>query len=111
MSALSERIQKARESWVTVGGREFLVRRPTQRQWAQWSKKGDEEFLKQCIVDWRGVTELDLAPGGTGAAAAFDADALIEWLGDRPDDWVAVMQAIVEAMQAFLARQEAVAKN
>ena len=101
---LLDRLRAARETWVTVGAHDFLVRRPTDVQLARSSHGGDTDFLRACLIGWRRVTWLDLVPGGDGSEAPFELDAAIEWLEDNPELYTGVVEAIVSVIQSRMQR-------
>jgi hypothetical protein len=106
--ALVDQLRRARESWVSIGAHDYLVRRPTPYQLALISDKPKGELLRQFVVGWRKVTELDIAPGHDAKPAEFDPDLLVEWIGDRPDDMVALIQAVMDSVaRAHAAREDA----
>ena len=101
MSVLADKIRKSRESQVSAGGFTFTIRRPTDMDMMEFNKVKTTSFLIKFVVGWDGVTELDLIPGGDGHPAPFDSDACAEWLSDRSDLIIPVVNAIVEAYQAY----------
>lgn len=111
MSALADKIRKARESVVPVGGFDFTIRRPTDMDMLEFNKAREPSGLVKFVVGWDKVKELDLIPGGDGHPAPFDADACAEWLSDRADLFVPLVNAIVESFQAHKSRLEEAEKN
>jgi hypothetical protein len=111
MSALAEKIRKSREKLVPVGGFDFTIRRPTDMDMMEFSRSRNPADLVQFIVGWDKVKELDLLPGGDGHPVPFDADACSEWLADRTDLMVPLVEAITESYQEYKQRQESAAKN
>jgi len=101
MSVLANKIRKARESQVQAGGFTFTIRRPTDVDMLEFNKIKTTEHLIRFVVGWDGVKEIDLIPGGDGHPAPFDSDACSEWLSDRSDLMIPVVNAIVEAYQAY----------
>lgn len=85
MSALVEKLRRAREERVEVGGFTFTVRRPTDIEMLEMRGGGSIARLLRFVVGWDGVKESDLIPGGDPHPLAFDAEACGEWLSDRPD--------------------------
>jgi hypothetical protein len=69
-----------------------------------------KELLRRFVVGWD-LKEIDLVPGGNPVPADFDADLLVEWMLDRPDDWGDLSKAIKEGYTAYVARREAAVKN
>lgn len=111
MSALSEKMRRARESNVTVGGFEFTIRRPTDMDMVAFSKTRDPADLAKHVVGWRGVRGIDLYPGGDAADVPFDADARDEWLADRSDLLAPLVNAVAESYDQRQKALEAAAKN
>ncbi len=101
MSALVEKMRRARERRVEVGGHTFIYRRPTPVEWrANIEKLGVDRAIIAAVVGWEGVAELDLIPGGDGAPAVFDPDVAAEWLADRPDLLNAIAAHMIEQVKA-----------
>lgn len=111
MSALAEKMRKARESRVEVGGHVFVVRRPTDVEMMGFAKSRNPTDLIRFVVGWDKVREIDLLPGGDPHPAPFDSDACTEWLSDRSDLLGPVVDAVIESYQAHKARLEESAKN
>lgn len=85
MSALGDKLRRARESTVDCDGMVFTIRRPTDIE--AWNARDKEGIDVVCgfVVGWN-LTELQLGlPGGSGVPVEFDADALREFLSDRPE--------------------------
>lgn len=107
MATLIERLRTAREEWVTAGGYDFLIRRPSALQLARWRDEADVPFLGRVIVNWRGVRELDLVPGGDGAAVPFDVETCVEWLEDKPELYTALVVETQRIIEAHYSAREA----
>lgn len=83
MSALGDKLRRARESTVDCDGMGFTIRRPTDIE--AWNARDKDGIDVVCnfVVGWN-LTELQLGiPGGSGAPVEFDTDALREFLSDR----------------------------
>lgn len=111
MSVLAEKMRKARQSRVEAGGYTFVILRPTPEDIAELAGKITLASLKQFVVGWDGVKELDLIPGGDPHPLAFDADACCEWLADRPDLMGPVGDAILAACTKYSEALRAREKN
>lgn len=111
MSALSDKIRRAREIRVPIGGKTFTLLRPTTLDMLDLQGKTAARAIIPHIIGWEGVTGLDLYPGGDGAPVPFDADACAEWLADRVDLLGPIAQAAVDAYDAHRAQIEGAAKN
>jgi len=111
---LIEQIRKARRVSVTSHGKRFTVRRPTDLEMMDMTRSGDinqGSILARFVIGWEGFTELDLAPGGTGAEVAFDPAIFAEWIADQPSHWNPLTEAIFAAYKAHKDAQEATGKN
>ena len=111
MSTLSEKIRKAREIRVDVGGKTFIIRRPTTLDMIDLQGKSAARAIIPHVIGWEGVTSLDLYPGGDAAPVPFDTDACAEWLADRVDFLVPIAQAAVDAYDTHRRRIDDDAKN
>lgn len=105
MSAdLLQRLRAARETWTTVEGRDFLLRRPTDVQLLRVAHTAGTDLLRLCLVGWRGITLQDLAPGESADPAPFDLDVAVEWLEDDPKLFSGLCEAIVRMLNARVER-------
>lgn len=106
------RQEVAREKWVEVGGKRYLIRRPTDLEFRRMLVSGQavgEELALRCVVGWDRVLEADLAPGvGGDAPVPFTGDVYREWIADRLDDLVALSGAILGEVKARRDQMEAV---
>jgi hypothetical protein len=101
--SLLERLRAARETWARLSGEvEVCIRRPTDLDLALHRDRDAAAWLRATLCDWRGVREMDLVPGGSGKAAPFDAEVAVEWLSDRPDDFLAAWNAWQSMIEAHL---------
>ena len=60
---------------------------------------------------WDGVTEMDIAPGGTGEAVPFSPELWAEWISDHPEAWGPVTDAVVAQYKAHDASRAEARKN
>lgn len=113
MSALSQKMRRAREVRVPAGKHTFVIERPTPEDMGEIKRVGaSQAALKRFVVGWEDVTELDLGlPGGDPHPLPFDADACSEWLADRPDLMSAVGDAVLKSYVAYREKLEQQAKN
>lgn len=112
MSALVEKMRRARERRVEVGSYVFIYRRPTPVEWrTNIERLGADRAIIMAVCGWENVTELDLIPGGAGHPAAFDPDAAFEWLSDRPDLLNPIAADMIEAVKAHAEQLAADRKN
>ena len=110
--SLVDKIRKAREVGVEVGGMQFTIRRPTDEEALRISRADSSllDVVKQFTVGWQ-LTELDVIPGGTGAKIAFDAELFAEWVADQPSVWEPLGKAIMAAYEAHAKKRDEAVKN
>lgn len=107
MPTLLERLRAARERWVAVASHELLLRRPTGRAVFELVRQQDDgALLRQCVVAWRNVREVDLVPGGEGIEAPFDPDLCVEWLEDRPDLFADAVKGVVALIEDYTRQRD-----
>ncbi len=108
MSALSEKMRKAREVRVNAGKYVFIALRPTplERQ-EKFSVGTGSKAILSFVVGWENVVESDLIPGGDPHPLKFDSDACAEWLSDRPDLFSLVVEGIITTYDAYAAKLDA----
>jgi hypothetical protein len=110
--SIIERIRRSRRSMVEAGGFEFTISRPTDMDMLEiGSKMTQALMLERFVVDWSGVREVDLVPGGGPEVVPFSTPLLCEWIADRPDLWNPISDAIISGYRAHEADLEARAKN
>lgn len=110
MSALADRIRRARESQVEAGGHDFTIRRPTDAEAASLGAVSNVQYIARFTVGWN-LKEIDLVPGGNPVDAPFDSDAFCEWVSDQPDVAKKIAEAITEAYKAHAEKRDTDAKN
>lgn len=109
---LIERIRRARQSGVTVQGRSFTIRRPTDLEMHELNGKIDQRLLLvRFVVDWGVMPEMDLVPGGGPDPVPFSTDLWAEWIADHPELWSDLSSAVVENYKAHKTALEGAAKN
>ena len=112
---LIDKINKSREQTVVAGGLSFIVRRPTDLDVLEMRgktiSKPERVLLKEFVVDWMGVTELDLIPGGTPKPVAFDAEVFLVWVADRPEIYAVLLEHIINAYKLHEQQREAELKK
>lgn len=111
MSALSEKIRKAREVEVEAAGFSFIVRRPTDLEIIELNKSSMGRAILPFVIGWNGVSELDILGTGTPHPMEFDAVACREWLEDRIDILSAVVEAVFKAYEDHRAKIGESVKN
>jgi len=110
MSALADKIRRARESKVEAGGHTFTIRRPTDVEAMALTSADVLEAVCRHTIGWD-LIELDLDAGGTDVALPFDADAFREWVADQPDTLTTLADGILQAYQAHAEKRGAAQKN
>lgn len=108
---LIEKLRKAREQNVEVGGYTFTVRRPTDVEMINLSGVGSAGRMLPFVVGWEGVKEIDIIPGGDPHPLPFDADVCAEWLADRVDLFSPLVKAIMASYHQHAGALETKAKN
>lgn len=111
MSVLVDKLRKAREVTVEVGGFGFVIRRPTALEMIEIQNQPRGRAILPFVIGWDGVKELDLIPGGDPHPLAFDADVCAEWLTDRLDLLAPVAEAVFAAFAAHESALEGAKKN
>lgn len=111
MSALADKLRRARESQVEAGGHVFTIRRPTDVEAQELRGMATLDAVCRFVIGWS-LTEIDLGvPGGSGVAAEFEPDALREWVSDRIDVLSDLAAAIVKAYSDHVAKKADAEKN
>lgn len=110
MSALAEKLRRARESSVEVDGHRFTVRRPTDAEAVTLGACTPLELVRQFVVGWN-LREIDLIPGGSPVEAVFTADLWAEYVADQPQLWGPLSQEILEAYGRHASARETAEKN
>lgn len=110
MSALADKIRKARETSVEANGRRFTVRRPTDEEVIGLGGASMLDVARRFTIGWD-LTELDLVPGGSAVPVPFDADDFAEWIADQPAYWVPLGEAVISAYRTHAEKRESAVKN
>lgn len=110
MASDLEKRQRARETVVEAGGKQYTVRRPTAMQRIHLAGASPVDLVRECVVGWN-LQRIDLYPGGDPQPAAFDVDLWADWLADSPEIWEPLSRAIVDMVGAHEQRLEDAAKN
>lgn len=137
MLSLVEKLKESRRQTIQIGGFAFRFERPTALDMedyaanmphaghvfsvdglstedkrvynARW-RYGRQRLLG-FVCDWPGMRELDILPGGTGAALPFDADLFMAWVSDQPNVADQLATAIIAAWNDHNAAIEAAQKK
>lgn len=108
--SLIEKMRKARRLNVEAGGFTFVVRCPTDIEATRLGQAGIADMLT-FVVDWKGVQEIHLIPGGSAVDVPFNADVCQEFLAYRPDLWGPISEGVIGAYNRHAAELETLAKN
>jgi len=111
--ALIEKLRRACEVKVTIDGKNYTVRRPTDAEIVELQRTGGATFAavaKQFVVGWD-LVELDLVPGGGPEPVPFDAELWAEWVADRLEMWAPIANAALDAYFKHRETRDADAKN
>lgn len=99
MSALGDKIRKAREFSIELEGWKLKMRRPTDAEAAGILRTGKQDFLKVAadyVIGWEDVTEAEIVASGGSDPIPFDRDAWAEIVADRPELWQPINDAVIE---------------
>lgn len=100
MSALANKLRRAREVRIPCGHFTLIAQRPTPLEHEERIRNGNPaRGILSLVSGWEGVTEADLLPNGDPHPLPFDAEACAEWLADRPDLFARVAEALVESFK------------
>lgn len=109
--SLIDKLRRAREERLTVGEVTLIYRRPTALEMIELQAKPKGRAVLPFLCGWEGVRELDLIPGGSPEPLEFDSALAVEWLTDRMDLLVPLVDAVFDAYTRHAQRQEASRKN
>lgn len=108
--ALADRIRAAREQWVSAGGADFLIRRPTDLQISKLSGAPMSDLVLSSVVGWK-LPEHELVPGGGGGVPPFDTEAFREWVGDRIPTLVELAKKVEDIIDQHNEKKKELEKN
>lgn len=111
--ALIEKLRRARESKVTVDGKSYTIRRPTDIEVWRLKEAGDDSdytLATRFVVGWE-LVEMDFDRGGGPDAVPFDAALWTDWLADKPLMWGPIAKAVVDEYTRHAAANKAAEKN
>lgn len=94
MSSLAEKIKQSRQRQIEVGGFSFLIIRPTDLQINELTDYRQSTIMSHFVIGWDDVKESDLIEGGSADKVAFSSDLFMAWVGDKPDLWRGITEAI-----------------
>jgi hypothetical protein len=117
MSALSDKLRRARESNVKVNGHTFTIRRPTdieaiefQRQYQSDEALYGARLAERFTIGWD-LSESELLPGGGPERAPFEDALWREYVAVHPELWAPLAAQILDAYTAHAAKRESAEKN
>jgi len=113
MSALSNRMKKARQSPFEIGGYTFIILRPTVYEMVRYKEEGGTPYklADECVVDWKGVHECDIIEGGAAEEIPFDRDTWSSWLQEKGEWWAPIGLRVIQVFNEYVERTEAATKN
>jgi hypothetical protein len=111
MSALADKLRKAREVKVEAYGFTFTCRRPTDLEMIELRGARIGRAIMPYVIGWDGVTELSMTGSGAPHPLDFDHEACTEWLADRLDLLGAITEGVFNAYQAHAEKVQAAVKN
>lgn len=110
--SLIDKIRKARESTIEVGGHQFTVCRPTDEEALTLGRQNVTlvDVVKRFTRGWN-LAEIDVIPGGGPEKVPFDADLFAEWVADRTEVWEPLGNAIMDLYKTHADQRAAAVKN
>lgn len=111
MSALAEKIRKAREVEVKSDGFAFTVLRPTDLEMIELRQKPMGRAIMPFVIGWHGVSELTMLGNGSPHPLPFDSEACAMWLEDRLDLLSAITEGVFNAYTAHAQKVGEAVKN
>jgi hypothetical protein len=107
-------MRKARQSIIEIGGVKLTITRPTDLDALEMqysSTRAAIEGISKFVIDWKGVNEIDLVPGGTSEPVPFDPEIFSEWIKDKPELWESLITEVRNSYQAYRKNLETETKN
>lgn len=99
--ALAEKLRKARQSTVEIDGHVFTIRRPTDAEADRINlqRPSNVQVCREYVCGWDdSVTQAAIGiSSGSSDPLPFHSEVWREWVDDRPDFWVPLYEAIVDA--------------
>lgn len=111
MSALAQKLRKAREVEVKAAGFTFIARRPTDLEMIELGYAKAGRAILPFVIGWEGVSELSILGTGSPHPVEFDPELCAEWLEDRLDILKELIEAIHGAYSAHVAMLGSAVKN
>lgn len=100
--SLIDKIRKSRESSLSLGDVKLTIRRPTVLEATTLifsSTFEGVEKIAEFVINWEGVNEIDLLPGGSGTPVPFSPDVFMEWISDCPEHWGPLIEGVKSAYE------------
>jgi hypothetical protein len=111
MASLIDKIRAARQSVVEIDNISYTISRPTDMDVLTWQGKTDGDILRKFVINWSGVNEIDLIPGGSPTPVQFETELFIESIADKPDHVALLAKAIVDSYKAHIEAREQAQKK
>jgi len=112
--SLADKIRRARESSFQLGDVTIRIRRPTDLQAMGMHYATLEDGVagvSKFVIDWSGVNEVDLIPGGNPTPVPFDPEDFVEWISDKPEHWKPLINGVLQAYKLHRKELDAELKN
>lgn len=102
---LVSQLLKGREVVADLGRMKFTLVRPSEMELIQMGGPTGQVdvglvMLRDKCVGWSGVLESDISPGGASDEIPFDRVLYQNWIADRPDIWVPMLDKFGKAIDA-----------
>lgn len=112
MSALADKLRRARELRIPCGTFTLIALRPTPLEHQERIRNGNPaRGILSFVVGWEGVTEADLIQNGDPHPLQFDSEACVEWLSDRPDLFAKVAESLVDEFKRHCEKLDEILGN
>jgi hypothetical protein len=109
--SLASLLRSQREEWFTTGGHRFLLRRPRRLELALWAAESNAAVAIRSLAGWEDVSQDNVLGNGDASPAPFSAELAEEWLYDRADLLVPIIERLQEMIKASMLREEDAKKN
>lgn len=113
-SALLQARHKASLTKVQFGDVWLTIRRPTDLEASEMQYYSVREAVRgiaKFVENWEGVTELDIAPGGSDSPAKFTDKLFVAWLDDQPEIWSPLIDKTKGLYEQYRQKKEDSKKN
>lgn len=113
VNAVLSGMRRKRLSWVSMGEYRLRILRPRRMEiFKHLTEHKDRPmnrlaFAMESVVEWEGITEIDLIPGGMPEPMPFDMEVFVDWFSDRPEsEWLVLIEAVDAAVHNYEQRSE-----